>query len=140
MTAATVEALRDLWEADIELAGSEAGPIPIITSPPETTWIWSDLHFEDRSALEAFDRPFADRPAHEQPPAPRVAVPRPRGRDFSASLGGLCHSISTVLAHLRRFSALPAAAFCAWVLRLPARARRSLNASLDSAAITRSSQ
>ena len=60
MTAATVEALRDLWEADIELAGSEAGPIPIITSPPETTWIWSDLHFEDRSALEAFDRPFAD--------------------------------------------------------------------------------
>ena len=60
MTAATGEALRDLWEADIERAGSEAGPNPIITSPPETTWIWSDLHFGDRSALEAFDRPFAD--------------------------------------------------------------------------------
>ncbi len=45
LTAATGEALRDLWEADIELAGSEAGPNPIITSPPETTWIWSDLHF-----------------------------------------------------------------------------------------------
>ena len=44
VTAATGEARRDLWEADIELAGSEAGPNPI-TSPPETTWIWSDLRF-----------------------------------------------------------------------------------------------
>ena len=55
-----VEALRDLWEADLELAGWEAGPIPIVTSPPEKTWIWSDLHFADPSVLEAFGRPFAD--------------------------------------------------------------------------------
>ena len=57
MIAATVEALHDLWETDIVLAGSEAGPIPIIISPPETTWIWSDLHFEDRSALEVLRPP-----------------------------------------------------------------------------------
>ncbi len=36
------------------------GPIPIIDSPAEKTWIWSDPHFGDRSPLEAFDRPFAD--------------------------------------------------------------------------------
>ena len=52
--------MRDLWKADLKLAGWQAGPIPIIASPPEKTWIWSDLHFADRSALEAFDRPFAD--------------------------------------------------------------------------------
>ena len=33
---------------------------PIITSRPERTWSWSDLHFGDRSALKAFGRPFAD--------------------------------------------------------------------------------
>ena len=55
-----LEALRDLWKADLRIAGWQTGPIPIITSPPERTWVWSDLHFADRSALEAFDRPFAD--------------------------------------------------------------------------------
>ena len=55
-----VEALRDLWEADLELAGWETGPIQIVTSRPERTWIWSDLHFGDRGALEAFGRPFTD--------------------------------------------------------------------------------
>ena len=62
------EALRDLWETDLELeapadAGSGAGAeaqlaramqgaaIPIIETPPERTWIWSDLHLDDRSVL-----------------------------------------------------------------------------------------
>ena len=36
-----------LWEADLELAGWDPGPIPIITSPPASTWIWSDLHLSD---------------------------------------------------------------------------------------------
>ena len=70
------EALRDLWETDLELeapadAGSGAGAeaqlaramqgaaIPIIETPPERTWIWSDLHLDDRSVLFSWDRPFA---------------------------------------------------------------------------------
>ena len=28
--------------------------------PAGETWIWSDLHFADRSVVEACDRPFAD--------------------------------------------------------------------------------
>ena len=55
-----LEDLRDLWEIDLELAGSDQGPIPIITTPPEQTWVWSDLHFGDRGALYAFQRPFGD--------------------------------------------------------------------------------
>ena len=55
-----LEDLRDLWEIDLELAGSDPGPIPIITTPPEKTWVWSDLHFGDRGALFAFQRPFGD--------------------------------------------------------------------------------
>ena len=33
-------------------------PIPIISSPPEGTWIWSDLHLADRAVLAAWNRPF----------------------------------------------------------------------------------
>ena len=55
-----LEDLRDLWEIDLELAGSDQGPIPIITTPPEKAWVWSDLHFGDRGALYAFQRPFGD--------------------------------------------------------------------------------
>ena len=33
-------------------------PIPIISSPPERTWIWSDLHLADRAVLAAWNRPF----------------------------------------------------------------------------------
>ena len=55
-----IEELRDLWESDLQLAGSDQGPIPIITSPPERTWVWSDLHLGDRGVLQAFDRPFRD--------------------------------------------------------------------------------
>ena len=55
-----LEDVRDLWEIDLELAGSDQGPIPIISSPPEKTWVWSDLHFGDRSALYAFQRPFGN--------------------------------------------------------------------------------
>ena len=50
--------LCDLWEADLEMDGSEEGPVHIITSLPEKTWIWSDLHFADRGVVEAFNRPF----------------------------------------------------------------------------------
>ena len=55
-----LEAVGDLLEFDLELAGRHQGPIPIITSPPEKTWIWSDLHLADRGVLFAFDRPFRD--------------------------------------------------------------------------------
>ena len=55
-----VEDLRALWEIDLELAGSDQGPIPIITTVAEKTWVWSDLHLGDPSALQAFDRPFGD--------------------------------------------------------------------------------
>ena len=43
--------------------------IPILDTPPEETWIWSDLHLADRSAF-SWDRPFGD-VADEPPPAPR---------------------------------------------------------------------
>ena len=36
----------------------QEAPIPIISSPPERTWIWSDLHLADRSVLAAWNRPF----------------------------------------------------------------------------------
>ena len=66
----------NIWETDLELeapadAGSGAGAeaqlaramqgaaIPIIETPPERTWIWSDLHLDDRSVLFSWDRPFA---------------------------------------------------------------------------------
>ena len=54
------EDLVALWEADLELAGWDPGPIPIITSPPASTWVWSDLHLSDPGPIEAFGRPFAD--------------------------------------------------------------------------------
>ena len=57
---AAVEDLRDRWEQRLEQDGWHGGPTPIIESPAEATWIWSDLHVGDRSPLEAFDRPFAD--------------------------------------------------------------------------------
>ena len=67
------EAVRDLWEAELELENRattqtseerhvatrmQEAPIPIINSPPERTWIWSDLHLADRSVLAAWNRPF----------------------------------------------------------------------------------
>ena len=55
-----VEDLRALWEIDLELARSDQGPIPIITTVAEKTWVWSDLHLGDRGALQAFDRPLGD--------------------------------------------------------------------------------
>ena len=33
-------------------------PSPIISSPPERTWIWSDLHLTDHSVRAAWSRPF----------------------------------------------------------------------------------
>ena len=67
--------MRDLWEAELQLegaaddgAGSEAylsramqqAAIPILETPPEGTWIWSDLHLADRSVLFSWQRPFRD--------------------------------------------------------------------------------
>ena len=69
------EALRDPWETDLVLedpaatgtgAGDEAqlaramqrAAIPIIETPPERTWIWSDLHLADRSILLVWNRRF----------------------------------------------------------------------------------
>ena len=63
----------DLWEAELALESPETSqpseeaclatlmqntPIPIINSPPERTWIWSDLHLADRAVLAAWNRPF----------------------------------------------------------------------------------
>ena len=69
----SAEAVRDLWEAELELESPattqtseetrletlmQEARIPIISSPPERTWIWSDLHLADRSVLAAWNRPF----------------------------------------------------------------------------------
>ena len=67
------EAVRDLWEVELEIsdptgtsqedrlaAQMRRESIPIISSPPETTWIWSDLHLADPSMLLAWNRPFRD--------------------------------------------------------------------------------
>ena len=56
--------LRDAWEAQLQdgepflTALMRSRNIPIITAPPKTVWIWSDLHLSDRTALEAWERPF----------------------------------------------------------------------------------
>ena len=63
-----VETLRDLWESDLARAGWDGRdadewdqvPIPIISSDPETTWIWSDLHLGDPSVISVFGRPFIE--------------------------------------------------------------------------------
>ena len=34
--------------------------MPNIHHTPEKTWVWSELHFGDRSALCAFQRPLGD--------------------------------------------------------------------------------
>ncbi len=57
---AAVEDLRDRWEQRLRQAGWNQGPIPIIETLPETTWIWSDLHLSDRTTIEVFARPFAN--------------------------------------------------------------------------------
>ena len=64
----SAEAVCDLWEAKLELESLDTArtsektrvatlmqnaPIPIISSPPERTWIWSDLHLPDRAVLAA---------------------------------------------------------------------------------------
>ncbi len=59
-----INALRDTWKAQLQdgepfLSALMRGRrIPIITAPPETTWIWSDLHLSDHTVLEAWNRPF----------------------------------------------------------------------------------
>ena len=62
------EDLAPLWKADFARYGWDPGPIPIITSPPASTWIWSDLYLSDRGTLEAFGRPFAEVPEDERVP------------------------------------------------------------------------
>ncbi len=55
-----IETIRQEWESRREAEGRRRPSVPTVTSPPEKTWIWSDLHLSDRNALEAFDRGFAD--------------------------------------------------------------------------------
>ena len=80
-----LEDLRDRWKYAIEVAhyngeptpaGWEKGPIPIIRTRPERTWLWSDLHFSDRAALEAFGRPFRDVGRMNEHPGEGVAAVR----------------------------------------------------------------
>ena len=46
--------------AEVQLAQAMQGgaAIPIMETPPERTWIWSDLHLADRSILLVWNRPF----------------------------------------------------------------------------------
>ena len=53
-----IEALRTWWANDLDHRTWKDGPIEIIGTDPQRTWIWSDLHLSDRGALETFDRPF----------------------------------------------------------------------------------
>ena len=81
----SADAVCDLWEAELALespgtsqTSEEArlttlmqnAPIPIISSPPERTWIWSDLHLADRSVLAAWNRPSRNMRGNE----PRTAA------------------------------------------------------------------
>ena len=43
---------------DLQAVQPEARAIPIIETPPERTWIWSDLDLADRSILLVWNRPF----------------------------------------------------------------------------------
>ena len=71
------EKVRDHWVAELTpppVAGAdgaasepllqalmrELGPaaIPILRPDPEHTWIWSDLHLDDRAMVDAWSRPF----------------------------------------------------------------------------------
>ena len=36
----------------------QGAAIPIMETPPERIWIWSDLHLADRSILLVWNRPF----------------------------------------------------------------------------------
>ena len=54
------EAVRRYWENERSLEGRRRPGVPSVLSPPERTWVWSDLHLSDRNALEAFDRGFHD--------------------------------------------------------------------------------
>ncbi len=55
-----IEDLCDLWEANLELDGSEGGPILIIASLPEKTWICSDLRARSKAVQPSVvrHRPF----------------------------------------------------------------------------------
>ena len=55
-----VKGLVEYWRTSLEVVGLDPGYIPVIETPPERTWLWSDLHLSDRGALENFGRPFAD--------------------------------------------------------------------------------
>ena len=55
-----IEAIRRYWECEREAEGRRQPSVPTVESPPEKTWIWSDLHLSDRNALDAFVRPFRD--------------------------------------------------------------------------------
>ena len=45
-----------LVELLVDLPGD--ADVPVVASPPERTWIWSDLHLSDPSVLLGWGRPF----------------------------------------------------------------------------------
>ena len=70
------EAIRDLWEVDLEqedlpgrarrgrrrppgAAATRGLHPPIVDAPAETVWIWSDLPLGDQALLATGERPFA---------------------------------------------------------------------------------
>ena len=55
-----INAIRRYWELEREAEGRSRPSVPTVDSPPDKTWIWSDLHLSDRNALDAFNRPFRD--------------------------------------------------------------------------------
>ena len=117
MTPLEAEALVALWEdllarsdlpprvagvtsAEYELARMMAPEsIPVVAEPPERVWVWSDLHLGDRTALEAFGRPFPSVPVMT---ARLLAARRrtvPEG-DLVICLGDVVHAAAVDSPHL----------------------------------------
>ena len=117
MTPLEAEALVALWEdllarsdlpprvagvtsAEYELARMMAAEsIPVVAEPPERVWVWSDLHLGDRTALEAFRRPFPSVPVMT---ARLLAAWRrtvPEG-DLVICLGDVVHAAAVESPHL----------------------------------------
>ena len=54
------ETIRRRWEEQREGEGHRRPQVPTLTSPPERTWIWSDLHLNDPDVLDKGGRRFAN--------------------------------------------------------------------------------
>ena len=58
LTAVLALLREDVRQTDRTPRPSATSGKPIIETPPERTWIWSDLHLADRSILLVWNRPF----------------------------------------------------------------------------------